>query len=387
VTRTCVHSQVGISVVDPVGRLWPCCKYTLDKTNPLPTIFDVDTLDKLHNTSPFKKIRYDIENKIDSIACSMCWIKESTNQESRRTATQNLYQKTKTKINPGYIQDMEIALDYTCNMMCRSCGTDASSKWMSAKSVLDSFEKHEVPSHGVVYNKSPKQFAEQFKKVIINTNFSKMRQVKVLGGEPFYSKNIDWFIEKLYNEVEDREALDLNIFTNASVWPKDETLKRLLKFPRVSITLSLDAINDLANVIRWGVRWDQIYPIVLKWKQTPIHLHINNTISIQNVNHAKDFLQFANNNNINVSFNFLDRPNYLSVYQFPLKERKKWILQGDSKTEKLFNSSLLADIQTQNEFNSFLKSLDILDSYQKCSFKNVNNEIYELARKYSDEKA
>jgi molybdenum cofactor biosynthesis enzyme MoaA len=210
-----------------------------------------------------------------------------------------------------------------------------------------------------------------------------MRQVKVLGGEPFYSKNIDWFIEKLYNEVEDKEALDLNIFTNASVWPKDETLKRLLKFPRVSITLSLDAINDLANVIRWGVSWDQIYSIVLKWKQTPIHLHINNTVSIQNVNHAKDFLQFANNNNIEVSFNFLDHPNYLSVYQFPLKEREKWILQGDSKTEKLFNSSLLADIKTENELNSFLKSLDILDAYQKCSFKNVNNEMYELARKYS----
>ena len=62
-------------------------------------------------------------------------------------------------------------------------------------------------------------------------------------------------------------------------------------------------------------------------------------------------------------------------------------MQGDSKTEKLFNSSLLADIKTENELNSFLKSLDILDSYQKCSFKNVNNEMYELARKYSDEKA
>ncbi len=379
--RSCVHSKVGVSVVDPKGELWPCCKYQRDKANPLPTIFDVDTLDKLHDNFPYKKIRYDIENNIDSIACASCWKKEATNQESRRTYSQDFYQKT--KIHPGYIQDMEIALDYTCNMMCRSCGTDASSKWVSAKPVLDSFEKEQIQSHGKVYKKSPKQFAEQFKKVITNTDFSKMRKVKVLGGEPFYSKNIDWFIEKLYNEVEDKEALDLNIFTNASVWPKDKTLETLLTFPRVSITLSLDAINELASVIRWGVVWDQIYNTILKWKDTPVTLNINNTVSIQNVNHAKEFLKFANDNGIEVYFNFLDHPNYLSVYQFPLSERKKWILDGNSKTEKMFNSSLLADIQTENELNSFLKSVSILDSYQKCSFKDVNYEMHKLARQYS----
>ena len=79
--RSCVHSKVGVSVVDPKGELWPCCKYQRDKANPLPTIFDVDTLDKLHDNFPYKKIRYDIENNIDSIACASCWKKEATNQE------------------------------------------------------------------------------------------------------------------------------------------------------------------------------------------------------------------------------------------------------------------------------------------------------------------
>ena len=63
--RSCVHSKVGVSVVDPKGELWPCCKYQRDSDNPLPTIFDVDTLDKLHNNSPYEKIKFDIENNID----------------------------------------------------------------------------------------------------------------------------------------------------------------------------------------------------------------------------------------------------------------------------------------------------------------------------------
>lgn len=379
--RSCVHSKVGVSVVDPKGELWPCCKYQRDSDNPLPTIFDVDTLDKLHNNSPYEKIKFDIENNIDSVACASCWKKEATNQESRRTYSEDFYQKT--RIHPGYIQDMEIALDYTCNMMCRSCGTDASSKWVSAKPVLNAFAKQRIQTHGKVYRKTPKEFAEQFKKVITNTDFSKMRKVKVLGGEPFYSKNIDWFIEKLYDEVEDKDELDLNIFTNASVWPKDKTLETLLSFPRVSITLSLDAIGDLASVIRWGVVWDQIYNTILKWKDTPVTLNINNTVSIQNVNHAKEFLQFANDHNIEVYFNFLEHPNYLSVYQLPIEERKKWMLDGNSKRERMFNKSLLADIQTDNELTSFLKSVTILDSYQGCSFEDVNLEMYNLAKKYS----
>ena len=57
--RSCVHSKVGVSVVDPKGELWPCCKYQRDSDNPLPTIFDVDTLDKLHNNSPYEKIKFD----------------------------------------------------------------------------------------------------------------------------------------------------------------------------------------------------------------------------------------------------------------------------------------------------------------------------------------
>ena len=44
-TNFCVHSQVGVSVVDSGGAVRPCCKFS--NTIDLPTIFDIESLDGL----------------------------------------------------------------------------------------------------------------------------------------------------------------------------------------------------------------------------------------------------------------------------------------------------------------------------------------------------
>lgn len=383
--KSCIHSKVGISLQDANGVLYPCCKFmdVHNNTN-LPTIYNIDTLDNLHYRPEYLKIKNDIETNNKPVSCHRCWKLEDNNIQSRRQESNQKYQQT--GIVDGYIQDMEIALDFTCNMMCRTCGPHSSSKWMAAKPVIDELRSLDIDDCDFI-NKNPIDFQKNFKRVMEKTNLSKSKNIKILGGEPFYSKNIDWFIDKLYNEVTDTDNFMLNIFTNGSVFPNELTLKKLLKFKNIIITASIDAVGDLASVIRWGVPWEVIENNCKKWSQLAVDynnltLSTCTTVSVLNVNRVTDVFEFGAKYNFFIGLNYLDTPEYLSVYMFPKDIRSRWVLSNNTKWEQqvnYHNMSLLSNMQEKNRFDEFLKSIKILDSYQNCSFEKVNKEIYDLS--------
>lgn len=388
--KSCIHSYVGISIDTAAGNLKPCCKYDsniAEKT--LPTIYDVETLNDLHSAPEYRKIQKLIEKNKNPEECARCWRLEELNLTSRRLESEEKFKRVKYEKN--YIQDMEIALDFTCNMMCRICGPHASSKWAVAKSkILEIDDENEFKDFNLPLINSA-TYQQQFKKVVDNTDLSKVKNIKILGGEPFYSKNINWFIDKLYNEVEMPDELSLSIFTNGSIFPKKELLEKLLKFSSITIVFSIDAIGDLASTTRWGINWDTIEENCRSWynlRKTNFNLmlNINSTISILNVNHAQSILDFATKYQIDPFFNFLDTPSFLSCFMIPVDFRKKWLLSlKDNNKEhrqivKNFNDTLLSDLTDENQFLKFLTYTEALDKYQQCKFKDVNAEIYNLAK-------
>lgn len=385
--KSCIHSYVGVSIQDSTGNLLPCCKYDLNVAKKtLPNIYDVESLNNLHMLPPYRDVQNSIENNLNDSGCSRCWKLESSNLTSRRLESEKIY--SNIKYEKYYIQDMEISLDFTCNMMCRICGPHASSKWVSARPKLIELNEEEFIDYNMPLI-NPLTYQEQFKKVINNTDLSKVKNIKILGGEPFYSKNIDWFIDKIYNEVELPNELALSIFTNGSIFPKDDLLKKLLKFASINIVFSIDATNDLASTTRWGVEWDIIEKNCQSWvklreKNSKLMLQMNPTISILNVNNAQQILDFSSKYQIGFSFSFLDTPSFLSCLMIPTKLRQKWILPTKNQPYKngieKFNNTLLSDIIDENQFDKFLTYTDSLDKYQQRKFKDVNPEIYNLAK-------
>jgi molybdenum cofactor biosynthesis enzyme MoaA len=373
----CVHTYVGVSLTETGGKLNPCCIF--QKGN-LPSIFDVNTLDNLHSSEPYVKVQKLLEQNISIPECSRCQHHESIGLTSKREQSNRMFSDEPLKY--GYIQDLEIALDFTCNMMCRMCSPFASSKWGAAKEVLKKYNKEnieEIHFDTKVY----KQYQEQFYKVFNNTSFEHMQHLKIEGGEPFYAKNFEWFLDKLYNEAKDRSKVHLNIFSNGSIFPNKNILKKLESF-NTSITFSLDAYGDLATVIRYGVSWNKVEKSLRKWsnfsKESGINLCTNTTLSILNINMITPLSDFCKTLDIDLNYNDLHYPNYLSMYQLPLNIRETW--KDDSK-KHTFNQFILADTTVEQEFEKFFKSMEILDSYQKVKFKDVNPEIYSIIKEIS----
>lgn len=353
----CLHSEVGVSIPNANGALVPCCKYDASKVDwKPPTIFDVESLDRLHQTTVLHKVNDEIGADLKHEGCHKCWSREEVGLTSRRQSSNNLFTPTQ-----GYVQDMEIAIDFACNMMCRTCGSHSSSRWAASR--LDPAEFGSI-----------KSYSDRFRHVMDMTDLSKMRNVKIQGGEPFYSKNLDWFVDKLHKET-GHDLLVVNLFTNASIFPDQYILNKLLSFKRIDITLSIDAIGDLFNVVRWGVEWDVVDTVIRKWvdlckRHSNLTLCISSTVSIMNVNKMKQVSDYGKSLHIPVYYNFIDSPEHFSPYIIPLYFRKQWTIEGVPK----FNSQLLID-RSVGSIEMFKQKTKLLDEYQKVSFASANPEI------------
>jgi sulfatase maturation enzyme AslB (radical SAM superfamily) len=371
-SHSCIHSQVGVSLVDATGKLRPCCKFKSGWD--IPTIFDVDTLDALHTRSEYTQLQTALATDAWPTPCRVCERSEATGIESRRQFTHRMYTKHDL-FTAGHVQDLEISLDYTCNMMCRMCAPGASSKWGAATGVINQFKDAgiELDTHTEY-----KSYQEQFYKVFSNTDLSHARHVKIEGGEPFYAKHFEWFLDKLDREVIDKNKLYLNITTNGSVYPNAELLEKLAKF-NTTITFSIDAYGDLANCLRWGVAWEIVESNIRKWMQHSNHFNLltNITVSILNVNMMTPLINFCNSIKLRMSFSELTHPEYLSMYQLPLELRTQWV-NGISNFDEL----LLADINFQPQFKKLLDSTCILDSYQGTDFALANPSMKEIIDAY-----
>ena len=379
--KYCVHSYNGISLVGNEGSVLPCCKYT----GKVPIIYDIEKLEDVFDSPQYRKIQKTLNSGEFPHGCWMCKDDETHGGvDSRRIYSNKIHTEHKQHKLP---MDLEISLDYTCNLMCRICSPEASSKWGSAKSVIEQFRKNNIDmNQHISGNKSYKEYQDKFIEVWENSDLSKVSVIRLIGGEPFYAKHIDRFFQVLYNSKKDLSDVRMFINTNGTIFPNENILKYLIQTKRTKIDFSVDAEGELAECIRYGKSWKTIEENIFKWlkirdNNPNIKLGSCITVSILNFNMLSKLVDFLTREDIDVYFNHLVRPKYLSVYQLSIKDRQQLIDKNiNSRWKNNFYDLILRDEHIESDFNSLYKSIDILDSYQGKSFKEANAEMYKFIK-------
>lgn len=191
--------------------------------------------------------------------------------------------QTLTNVNPTIL---ELYIDNACNLGCIYCIPELSSRvdfeynkfgpFKSNGLVLESkFKKREN------YNQTVEKFWQWFKQ-----NSNTLVRLHILGGEPFYQKQFDTFLD--YFENNPCPNLEFNIVTNLMLSHSKlidycNKFKNLLiyrKLKTVEITVSIDCYGPQQEYVRFGldlVRWEENFNYLLtqKW----VKLNINGTIS------------------------------------------------------------------------------------------------------------
>lgn len=152
---------------------------------------------------------------------------------------------------------LEIRPGNTCNFACQSC-------WPEASSRVSGYHKQAFGTTDIV-SKRYTNFN------FLNPISSRLRDIVLLGGEPFYDKNCLKFLQWMQEE---NLNANLTLFTNGSVidW---EFIKNYTG--KITVVVSLDAIGMPAEYIRFGTEWQIVKENYEKLRDTK---HINTRVNI-----------------------------------------------------------------------------------------------------------
>jgi organic radical activating enzyme len=336
----CKFLQHGLAIsYDNITK--PCCSFKYDPKNSV-SAYDTD-LATYHSTDYVKSLRTQLENGIWPTECNSCKVKEQLGKSSMREMGNRSYENyTATDIT------LEIRPGNVCNFACQTC-------WPAASSRVTSF--FQQAGFDVTTPNKPK-FGIDGNANIVDYEFldsikHRIKDVVILGGEPFYDKNclafLDWAIKNL--------SANMTLFTNTSIVREDI----ISAYPgTLTIVSSLDAVGKPAEYIRFGTEWDVVE---------------------KTFNQLKTFKNVKNRVNITSSaYNFF----YISdVIEFLLDDWPEVVSFGTAGEEKFKESvvplHMRADIITRLEsvIPKIAKANIVLDQKQNA-VKNIGSIIKNL---------
>jgi sulfatase maturation enzyme AslB (radical SAM superfamily) len=82
---------------------------------------------------------------------------------------------------------------------------------------------------------------------------------------------------------------------------------------QVTVTVSLDGIGPVHDLVRWPVKWTKFYTNLQRYMEMPVKLNTWTTVSALNVDDLPNILKFVKEHNLDHSYAYLKEPAELAV--------------------------------------------------------------------------
>ena len=242
-----------------------------------------DSLELMDSSVWLRKIRDQFDQDQWPNECRRC---EETEQETGVSVRTHSIEFDKTQTQTDYLTVGGV-LDNVCNSACMTCHEGLSTKIGSLKS---------------------KQYV-----IVDNTNrFWALPQERIVhldlnGGEPSHSKNYKTVINNLPKNV---KSIRLNTNCSTVLTELEDLVARGIN---VTVTVSLDGIQEVHNFVRWPIKWDKFYANLMTYKRMPVKLNLWTTVSRLNNHQLPEIIAFARLHGIDHEYAYLKYPAVLDI--------------------------------------------------------------------------
>jgi len=370
VTFNC-SAKHGYICVKPEGKVLPCCRWK-DFAPPL------DMFESFENILDYYQNIIHTPSETWPEGCSSCHRDVSN---SRRCMMDTINETVERTGNT--IQTLEVAFDNVCNMNCVMCDSHFSSRWdkiyRNNKEFLNNYDI------GKVFNNPPSIY-DNIIRLLENSDISRLHTIKLMGGEPMYSKASLKFLEWFTNK--DVSNIRLLFNTNATIFPT-KYLDLFKRFKYVIPETSIDGVNEIND---WGRNSDtpfkKIEEVVGLWNEyakqnNNIELRNSTTLTLVNIEHLGTLSKWLSNYD---QFAFrtigIASTDYISPLATSRKFRQQlWqeqnILYDDMKLyrkhEVFLNGKQNKDYPTKN----IIDYIEWYDTLNKNKFKDIAPKAWE----------
>ena len=339
-TRPCCFSRAGTNAYMPGVRINNIFEWQHHNNN------NSDTIEDFINDPAIKDIRQALLQNETPKGCADCFDLEDKGIRSFRQTWNEIYSdqidstlqhvSEDGHLDPQALTYLDISLGNVCNLKCRSCNPWASHRWIEEGPTVPHTDWDKTAYHIAELSSKNPWFIRAFKEGFFDEVLPNVRVINFIGGEPLVvEEHYDW----LEHIVEQgwSQNIELHYNTNATTIPN-----RLLdiwdKFRGVILSLSIDAVDDLAYYVRYPSKWRVVQRNIEKLKEfsrtrTGVIVHTHVTLSMLNLHDLPNVLDWCKQNyetwhyewdwgnhgyqNCLPHFNFVEHPRYLSIRNLP----------------------------------------------------------------------
>ena len=357
--------------IDGTGRVKPCCRFS-NSDSPEEMNLKDHSFDDIFYGEWMNTLREKALNGDPISGCVRCYEEE---RGGKRSLRERMIARTDTgsktvNINNPVVSNLEIAISNDCNLMCRMCDSRFSYKLYD--------EEVEFKGEELTHPKRTKVNLD-----FVYKKLSTLKYLKFTGGEPLTIKDhwdlLEHAVEKGYSH-----NIILNYSTNGTVWPKEKIVNLWSQFKRIELCVSFDSVIKEENeYLRHLTNQESVIKNIDKYlelsKTLSIHVISRPTITILNMYHVPETIEFLENKGIRVNPTHLTKPEYLSVTVLPkhtkdlIKEKfeKYNYTTPNSKNLSLYLLNYMLSADNSKWLPKFLKHTEFLDKKRNQSFKDV----------------
>lgn len=366
------------------GRYRPCSKhqdYISDNGRVL-SVAQGDTFQDAWTSDYMDDIREHFLTDKKFAGCRECWRMQDMGLRSMRYDSIQYDGSTETQINaPIRPTRIEINASNVCNLKCRICYPNASTKWI--KEANDLYGQTEKTYRNLTLDNLE----------MVREWSSSLEEVCFFGGEPLLSEdNLALMDHFILSGNAKRIALLFN--TNGTVFT-EELIDRLSHFRKVRMYFSIDDIGERFEYQRSGANWKEVEKNIERAYQlghvkspTNIEFRVCCTVSVMNVYYFPEFFSYFKEKfpQLQIFWNFLFDPWQLSIQLLP-NDVKETII---ARLEHLDPDFEMCEEDTKTicelvefirnpidrSFEGFFEYINRHDVYRKESFATTFPELW-----------
>ena len=299
------------------------------------------------------------------------------------------------------LQYLDLRLGHTCNIKCVMCSPHDSSKWVSDWEKLIPVLQDDGVKKQMLWNK--KEFNNKWYEEgkfwdDLYSQIPNLKQVYFAGGEPLMIKEHKLFIEEIVRQgYQDNILLRCN---SNGLLVDDDLINLWSKFKKVKFAVSIDAIQERDEYIRYPTDFNVVERNLHMLDNTPSNIVVSMATAVQilNVKHLPDFIRWKVENNFKkinmdnvggvqmggglINFHFVHIPTFLNISILPKQDKqeveslymdlKDWLWQNYTKKDDFWkhNSS------GWNKWEAIINHMNARDnSHLLSGFKEYINKL------------
>ena len=330
------------------------------------------------NSPTRQEIKQALANNIQHPNCQDCWNEEAAGRESIRLQANQRF------ANVTALEDRPRAFMFkpgnVCNLSCRHCNPFVSSHWYKDHYQVEVKPKSNISFVDYIhrYDSIRDSFSPDNANLwpVLNEWNSDIVFYDLYGAEPLL---IEPLLETLRASVKSGAAANqfIHINTNGTIWHNDFA-ELFSSFKRVELGVSIDAIGDQFEYMRYPAKWQSVLDNVMKYKQLElahperIFIEACITVSLLNVYYVKEYVKFFHGLSIMCGINVVHRPDYLNMRIASPKVKEKII---EKLTKVPFKS---------NDWNDKINTVINLLKLDYDNNKNLMEEFWKFTNKYDE---